>query len=457
VSRSVLLLALLVASLPKGASAQLSLAEALAEADAGAFANRMAAGEARADAAGAVAALRGILPSVRFEAGYLRTTDPIGVFGATLRQRSVTPAAFDPARLNFPEAIGDYTGAAIAEIPLVNVDAWLGRGAARAAADASDAGSEWTRLRTRRDVVRAYYGAALAGERAQTYAAAHRAATSHLEQVRAMRAQGLVTKADELQASVRLGDVEANWIASMGEAEMARRQLATLLGRDDEGIPVAGPLPATAVLEELLAADTTALAASEGRRDVVAAELAAEAAAANLRRSRSNLLPRINALARYDWHSSSTLYGGEPSWSVGLMASWSPFSGGGQFAARQEAAGRAEAARAGADAVRAQANLDHRSARTVLRTALARLSIADRSVEQADEALRLVRRRYEGGLATITELLAADAAATGARLGASAARHAVIDASATLRLALGRDPGSLVVLEQTSSSTGAIR
>ncbi len=455
-NRSLSVLAILLV-VPNVATAQLSLAEALAEADVGAYANRMAVGEARAMAAGPVAALQGIIPSVRFEAGYMRTTDPIGVFGATLRQRSVTQAAFDPARLNYPDAIGDYTGGAIAEIPLVNVDAWLGRSAARAASGAADAQRDWTRLATRRDVVRAYYGAMLAEDRTATYLAALRAARAHLEQVQAMRRQGLVTKADELQASVRLGDVRAEISAAAADAENARRQLAMLLGRGSEPVQLAAALPSSATVREVIAADTLAVPGESVRPDVAAAELGAEAATTALRRSRSSLLPRINAIARYDWHSGSTLYGGEPSWSLGVMASWSPFSGGAQLASRREAAGRADAARAGAEAVRSQAGYDIESGRTALRTALTRMTIADWGAEQADEALRLVRRRYEGGLATITELLAADAAATGARLRTSAARFAAIEASAALRLATGRDPGSLVVLEQPSSSIGAPR
>jgi outer membrane protein len=238
VKRSLSVLAILLV-VPVVATAQLSLAEALAEADAGAYANRMAAGEARAMAAGPVAALQGIIPSVRFEAGYMRTTDPIGVFGATLRQRSVTQAAFDPARLNYPDAIGDYTGGAIAEIPLLNIDAFLGRKAARSASEAAGAQRDWTRMATRRDVVRAYFGVVLANERSRTYQSAFLAARANLEQVQAMRAQGLVTKADELQASVRLGEVQADWSSAAADMEYAARQLGVLLGRDAEMVRVA--------------------------------------------------------------------------------------------------------------------------------------------------------------------------------------------------------------------------
>jgi hypothetical protein len=64
----------------------LTLDAALSRAQERAYANRAA--RAQADAAGSesTAALRGILPTLRFEGGYARTTDPIGAFGTTLRQ-----------------------------------------------------------------------------------------------------------------------------------------------------------------------------------------------------------------------------------------------------------------------------------------------------------------------------------------------------------------------------------
>src|SRR5476651_1264256 len=86
----------------QGTRAQLTLAGALDRADRSAFGNRVAAANAGAQAAAALVPLKGILPSVRLEAGYVRTTDPIGVFGTTLRQRAITQANFDPQRLNFP-------------------------------------------------------------------------------------------------------------------------------------------------------------------------------------------------------------------------------------------------------------------------------------------------------------------------------------------------------------------
>ena len=214
------------------AAAQLTLGDALRQADRAAYGNRVASATAATQSAQVLGPLKGILPTVRVEAGYVRTTDPIGVFGATLRQRSVTQANFDPQRLNHPGAIGNYQGGIVVEQPIFKADAWTGRRAAVRAADASRASEEWTRLSTRVDVVRAYYGAVLAAERARTLVSAARAAHAHVAQAEAMLRQGLVTKSDALLASVRAGEVDSQLAEADGAASTAVRQLAVLLGGD---------------------------------------------------------------------------------------------------------------------------------------------------------------------------------------------------------------------------------
>jgi hypothetical protein len=124
------------------AGAQLTLGEAFRQADRSAYGNRIAAGGTAVREAQTRAPLEGILPSIHFEAGYIRTTDPIGVFGSTLRQRIVSQANFDPQRLNYPGAIGNYQTGVVVEQPLFNAEAWTGRRAAMRAAGASRAQEE---------------------------------------------------------------------------------------------------------------------------------------------------------------------------------------------------------------------------------------------------------------------------------------------------------------------------
>lgn len=423
----------------------LSLDDALRRADRAAYANRIGAAQATERGATATAALRGVLPSVRIEAGFARTTDPIGAFGTTLRQRSITQADFDPARLNYPGPTNNWAGSVILEQPLFNGDAWLGRRAAGRATESAEAQAEWTRVSTRIDVINAYYGAVLAAEQVRTLEAAHAAALGHVDQANVLVEAGLATRSDALLADVKAGEVEVQLVEARDRAELALRQLAVLLALDPGEVPVVpDQLPTVESVRALL--ERVGDAGSGTRADVDAVALGASAAHADLSRATSLYLPRLNAFARYDWNSPNRLYGGDENWTVGLMASWTVFGGASNLAERRAAGARLNAASAAVEATEARAALELEQAESSRRVALVRLDIARRGVVQSQEAHRIVGRKYAGGLATVLEVLDAAAVDTQARLALGDARHRGLISAAERLRAAGRDPGEITGL-----------
>jgi outer membrane protein TolC len=419
--------------LPAGAAAQqpLTLSEALARAEQAAYANRIAAGQSQAQAGQALAPLRGILPSVRLESGYVSTTDPLGAFGFVLRQRQVTAAAFAPDRLNDPSATHDLSTGLVVEQPLFNADAWLGRTAASRASAAAHSAESWVRSGTALNVVQAYWGAVLAGARVRTFTAANSAGESHRRQAEALVRQGMATRSDALLASVKAGEIRAGLLAAESGARIARRRLALLLGDPSD---TAFTLPDSLPVSEPPAAGG---ARSTDRADVAAAREALGAAQADSRRATALYLPRLNGFGRVDWNAPGTPFGGRSSWTVGVMLSWSPFAGGSELAEIRAARGRRAAAQAAADAATANAGLELAQAEEAVALAHERLTIADQSVRQAQEAHRIVSRKYDGGLATVTELFDAAATETASELALAAARFDALVAKASVQRARG--------------------
>jgi outer membrane protein TolC len=424
------------------AAQTLTLGEALRRAESGAYANRAAEAQAQAQEAQASFALRGVLPSVRVEGGYVRTTDPLGAFGSTLRQRAVTPTAFEPSRLNDPAAIGNVGSALVIEQPIFNADVLFSRRAAARAGAAARASEDWARTGTRVDVVLAYYGALLAREQVITLDSAAHAARAHQRVAESRHRNGLATKSDALLAAVRAGQVDADLIAAGAAANLARAQLALTLGAPaDTSFALPEHLPDSAAIGRLAGAAGTD---SVGERaDVRAARLALDAATANRQRATALLVPRVNSFGRLDWNSGDTPFGGRNAWTAGIMVTWSPFSGGAELAERRTAAARRREAEATAEAAEARGRLELLQAANALEVALARMAITRRAVEQSGEAHRIVARKYEGGLATAVELFDAAAEETGSRLGFAAARYEAIATVAQFRRASGR---SLTVL-----------
>ena len=444
---SVGLLAAALASPPAAPAQALGLAEALRRAEARAYPNRVAAAAAGAEAGRAAGTLRGVLPTVRLEAGYVRTTDPLGAFGDALRQRALTPASFDPARLNHPDAIGNLGTALVVEQPLINADAWLGRRAAVRGADAARASEAWARTGSALDVIGAYYGAVLAAEQVATLDSAARAARAHRSQAESQHRNGLVARSDALLAAVRAADADTRLAAARGDAQVARVQLGLALGDPrDTAFVLPARLPDAAVLARVAEAPDSS--PSPERADVRAARLALAAADADHARATSLFLPRVNAFGRLDWNTDASPFGGKDAWTAGVMLSWSPFSGGAELAAGRETAARRDGARAAADAAEARGLLEQAEAATALATARVRMAASAQAVDQSTEAHRIVTRRYDGGLATVVELFDAAAEETAARLADADARYQFILALARSRRATGQDPADLAGLDE---------
>lgn len=437
------LIAVVLLGIPAVAGAQgqvLRPEQALERADHSGYGNRISAGQRQAQSGQALAPLRGILPSLRVEAGYLRTTDPLNAFGFLLRQRTVTAAAFSPLLLNDPEAIGNLNTGLVIEQPLFNADAWLGRSAAGSALAASAASERWSRARTQVEVLRVYWGAVVAAEQSRTLQAAHQAALSHLRQAEALVDQGMATRSDALLASVKAGEIESQLVTARSNVMLARRRLALLMGDPtDTAFALPDDLPPVARIVAAARRVQEDEGLPESRADVRAAAYASEAAETDRRRAKSLYLPRLNGFGRLDWNSPDAPFGGQSAWTMGVMLSWSPFAGGSELAEIRSASGRSRTARAMAEAAGAQANLELAQATEGLGVALVRLEIAERSVEQASEAHRLVSRKYAGGLATVTELFDAFALETLSGLNQVHARYETLLAAAERRTAMGLD------------------
>ena len=427
---------------PATAQDSLTLREALERTAVHAYANRIARARTDAAAAAELAARRAYLPAVRIEAGLMRTTDPVGTFGTALRQQRITAADFDPQRLNFPAPANNFSGALVVEQPLLTLDAWMATRAADHATSAAKLGATWTASTGQVEVITAYYGATLAAARATTLATATRAAQAHVHQAGAMFEAGLVTKSDALLAATRAAGLEAARLEAARDSVLAIRRLNIVIGADlSRPVVPASGFPADSVIH------TTARHVMSlkpvGRADVDGAKAGVDIAEADVSRSRAAFIPRVVSFARQDFNSRAQPFGGANNWTVGVMASWTPFSGGTQLGDMRGAAARRAEAQASLAGVAAHAAIDLERTELSLGVALARLDVMTAAAAQAAEAHRIVTRKYEGGIASVAEVLDAFAAETEARLMLLAARHEVLTATADRLRALGLEPASM--------------
>lgn len=401
---------------------------AVASADASARALRAA---ARADAAY-------LWPRLEAAVGSTRSSDPVAAFGTRLRQGTIRAEDLDPARLVDPGAVADWTGELRVAWQPLDLGAAHAATAADREADAALARAAWTRNEVRYGT-RVAYLRAQAAEAEVTAAEAHvRAATAALESVRSRVQEGVATDADLLQARAEYQAAEAGRVRAEALRAEGRDQLAVWMNLSPSVVPVpADPLP------DPSPRPVEGRGRSElpgARPDLEAWNAEVAAARARTEAADGARLPVLGGTAGWTGHGDAPWDRSGASWSVGVELRVPIFTGG------SLGAGRA-AARAAEDAARFR-----RDAR--IRVAQAELAAAERAVASsaelarsaagatraAEEAVTLLRLRYEEGLATTAELLAAESRA--ASLRTDSVRATLDHHVAAARLALLTDEGS---------------
>jgi outer membrane protein len=128
------------------------------------------------------------------------------------------------------------------------------------------------------------------------------------------------------------------------------------------------------------------------------------------------------------------------SWVVGGEARWAFSTGMGERAAMRAAAAAEQRARASRDEARAAVQVEVLSAVRQLESAEARERVARATVAQAVESQRILRDRYEAGMAGVQDVLSASAAVLSAEMSRTSAVVDRIVAQAALDRAIGRRP-----------------
>jgi outer membrane protein TolC len=420
---------------PALAQPTLTLADAMSRARTQHPAARAAAAAERESGHRVVEARAGYFPRVDFTESWQRGDNPVFVFGTLLSQRRFTAADFALDRLNQPDPVNNFRSAFSVEQPLFDGGftrlavrrAGLGQAVARA-------GRERTEQDLALGAARAYASVVEAGTFVAAARAAVEAAESDLGRARNRRDLGLVTEADVLAVEVHLARVRQQLVQAQGDLRVATAQLNEAMGApldDDYEVAPAAPAPPATAVEAL---EQEAL---ERRPEAREAALATSLAANTSDAARAHYMPQVGFQGGYEWNGDD--WGSKvSSWVVGAQVRVNLFRGFGdkaRLAAAREAETRAAAER---QRIEQAVRLDVRAASTRLEAAQARETVGKAALAQARESQRIIRDRYEAGLATVTDVLRAAESVLQAESEASAARVRVLLQALELDRAVGR-------------------
>jgi outer membrane protein TolC len=376
----------------------------------------------------------GYFPRVDISETVQRGDQPVFAFSSLLSQRRFSAENFAIPALNYPDPITNTRTAITIDQPVYTGGATqLAVEGAELARDLASA----ARQRAGQDLAVRAANAFVQVLQLEAFSratdAAVTAAASDLERARARRDTGLVTEADVLAVEVHLADMRQRQISTSGELAVARVQLADVVGLPiDEPVSLIAPslppaTPATTAVSEALTA----------RWEVRQADLQQQLAVNAHKAARARYLPTFGVQAGWEFNGAN-FDDQESSWLVGAQFQFNLFRG---FADKSRIVETRHAqTRAAADRERVtrSVEVDIRAATERLAAARARQDSGRAALAQARESQRIIRDRYESGLATITDVLRAAEAVLDAESRATAADMAVIIQDVALDRALGR-------------------
>ena len=392
---------------------------ALSAAQAGVSAARESVGEAQAP----------YYPSLDLNAGYHRW-----------QRRAYLPSGLTIPGRTIPDIIGpldDWNGGIASRVTLFDFGerrAGLDAAVARRAGAEADASAMQADVRL--TVQSAFYSLAAAQE-LQAVAGKNLARTeAHQRLALARRESGAVPQADVLRMDAEVANARLQLINADSRVRVATGRLNTAMGRAAE-MPLAIAATAAAapppVRAELDAAAARALAQ---RPEVTSGEKRTEAARAAVTAAQAAWAPKLRADAAFGWRDT-TFLPDTREWQAGLSVDFPLFDAGTRV--HRLARSKAELAReeAAFENRRLQIRDEVWGAATELERAWAAIAANETGVRASEESLRVVRERYQGGAAIITDLLDTQTALARAESSLAKSRWSYLAARAAFDRAVG--------------------
>jgi outer membrane protein len=378
----------------------------------------------------------GWLPRLDVTETWQRGNQPVFVFGSLLAQRRFTADNFQIDTLNHPEAVSNYrTGIALEQSLFDGRRTSSSVRAASLGREIAEAGSRDVVSSLKVGVTQAYGQGLMAEAQRRAAESAVAAAEEDVRRAERRRDAGMGTEADVLALKVHLASVLERRIIAASQETISRARLNEAMGEPLDHVfqlQAVQPLP-----EQTVSPGDLETEALTSRPDMFRATAQERLTLEAVTMARAGYYPQAALQGVYEFNGG-TLTTRASSWTVGAVFRWNVFGG---FAD----AARVGEARAANDRARADRERQETAIRVDVRVAVARVEesrareVVGRSAQaQATESQRIVRDRYDAGLATVNDLLRAANAVLDAESQHTAALVDVLVSAAMLERARGK-------------------
>lgn len=369
-------------------------------------------------------------PGLFFEETFAASNAPTQTFMMKLDQGRFSQNDFQINNLNHPASHHDFKTALTLQQPIYNPSTAPLREMAVRDAEIGSLGLEGARQDIAFQVFRLYLEVQKATAQQSASEQAVNDARENMRLARVRNEAGVGLRSDELRARTHLASAEQQHITARNNLILAQLQLANTLGLAQGAraeIADASTTLTMPVLQQDLA--KTAL---EDRNDLQLSRAELGKSEAALKLARSAYLPAVSAFASYQMNASDTPLGSDnDAWLAGVSLKWQLFDGFKRCSERERAAANRLAA---VEQLTNQTRVsNYQVTESYLRhqEASQRLEVARHALLDAEEAVRLLTKRFENSLATMVELLDAQTAL-------NQVRADLVDTEANYALAGGR-------------------
>ena len=354
------------------------------------------------------------LPAVSLEETLIGSNSPTNTFMMKLDEGRFTQSDFQISNLNNPSAAHDFKTALSVQQPLFAPSL-----APMKELAVKDFQKSALQLETvRQGIAFQVFQSYLEVQKAIAWLdAADKALTNARENMRLATVRtstGIGLKSDELRSRTHFATVEQQLITARNDLTLAQMRLTRLIGLpEDKTCEVSGVLDSIAVPDM---SDQIINEALLNRVEIKQSHTDIEKSDAALRLAQSEYLPTVGAFASYQLNAKDAPFTSDnEAWSAGISLKWQIFDGFRTNSERRRALSGQSAAREILESTAKEIRYQLKESYIRRTEAGKHLEIAGNVVQDAEETVRLLTKRYENSLATMVELLDAQTALNQAR------------------------------------------
>ena len=342
------------------------------------------------------------LPNITASHTGISTTNPLMAFGSKLNQEILTQNDFNPALLNDPTTTRNFATKIEIQQPLINLDGFYQRKAAKTKMEAMSLKTERTVDYLLFEVEKAYMQLQLAYKAVAVLEKALEAANANKQMADNSFKQGFLQRADVLNVEVRVTEVKNQLQTAKSNVQNASNYLSFLM--NDTSYVVYKPTESLTVFSF----NTDDKNISENRADIKAMHLVSKVYEDMNKADKMAFLPRLNAFGSYEMYDNKLFQGNANGYLIGAQLSWDIFQGSKRFGKAQKSKAEFEKSKLEYNQYVSKSNMELNKVKRQLLDAKNRLDLTSLAVEQSKESLRIRKNRFKEGLEKTSDLLIAE-------------------------------------------------